>query len=182
MPLTRAIFVDASALLAIVNSKDANHTEAKNFLNQWRDHLLDYTKLATSDSVLGETITRIRFRIDNGNVEAIKFVTSFFESKLIETIYTNQDVFHLGLKIFQKVEQKNIDDGFISAEDKELSITDPRHHPTLSFVDAVSLACVVYFNMPAIFAFDPDLRFLSVHGALKEEKDLLGLRGIKVFP
>ncbi len=64
------IFVDTSAFLALVNEKDKNHTDAKRFLENIKNGKIKIKKIITSDYIIDETLTRIRYSV--GHQEAVQ--------------------------------------------------------------------------------------------------------------
>lgn len=178
MPYSNSIFVDTSALLAMVNSHDDYHDRVVDFMNNWKDKFPQYTNLATSDYVLSETITKIRFRISND--AALTFGKAVLNSKLLDIIYVDKEGFKEAWNIFYLIENANVKDHFIKNEDTT-PISDKNHHATLSYIDATILACINLYNIPALFTFDQDFHYLSKHGILKDI-GFLKNRNLQVYP
>ncbi|MFW9930059.1 MAG: type II toxin-antitoxin system VapC family toxin [Candidatus Thorarchaeota archaeon] len=177
MPYTLSIFIDTSAFIALINSHDDNHNQARNFIETWRVKIPKYKNLVTSDYTISETISKIRYWI--GNQEAIDFGTNILESQLIEIIHTTKDTFNKAWEIFKMVEETNKRQGFTTYQVK--SPGTEGYFPTLSYIDAATLACIDMFKIPALFAFDQDLIYLSSKGILKE-KGFLKNRELEIFP
>ncbi len=78
------IFVDTSAFLALVNEKDNNHVVAKQFLEEIKNGKIRVKKIITSDYIIDETLTRIRYSV--GHKEAVEWGKDILASKVIEKI------------------------------------------------------------------------------------------------
>lgn len=76
------IFVDTSAFLALVNDKDKNHIAAKEFLEDIKKGEIRIKKIITSEYIIDETLTRIRYSV--GHKEAVEWGKDIFASKVIE--------------------------------------------------------------------------------------------------
>ena len=179
MPFTHSIFIDTSAFLALVNSQDNYHQIAKSFIEHWKEQLPQYTNLTTNDYVISETLTKIRFKI--GSKEAVTFGDVIFKSQLVDITYLGDEGFKKAWEIFRFIESKNINDDFTYLEDDSIPITNPTHHPTISFTDATIFASIIIKKVPALFALDPDLHYLAQSQSyidIGQTKD----KTIKVFP
>lgn len=178
LPYTQSIFIDTTAFLALANQDDDNHYQAEKFINTWKDRLPEYKNLMTSDYIVSETITKIRFWI--GNEEAIEFGKNLLNSNLVEIIHTTEEIFKLGWQIFNIIESENIRKGYIKIQ-PDFHPKEPGFHPKLSFIDAVTLACINKFKIPALFAFDEHLRHLAEKPELKLY-NIIDKRDLKVYP
>jgi len=87
------IFVDTSAFLAIVNEKDNNHIAATTFLEEIKTGKVKVKKIITSDYIIDETLTRIRYSV--GHKEAVKWGKEILASRVVEKI----EVSYLTLKL-----------------------------------------------------------------------------------
>lgn len=178
MPYTQSIFVDTTAFLALINRTDESYPNAFKFIQTWEKKLPEFKNLITSDYIVSETISKIRFWI--GNIEAIELGNNLLNSKLIDIIYTKKETFDRAWEIFQLIEQYNIHKGFNKIPSKKENEGE-EYFPMISYTDSVTLACIDQYEIPALFAFDPDLIYLAQKGILKEQ-DFLKNRQLKVYP
>jgi len=125
------IFVDTSAFLAIVNEKDNNHTSAKTFLEGIKTGKVKVKKIITSDYIIDETLTRIRYSV--GHKEAVKWGKDILASKVVEKIEVEKEIFELAWEIFETYEDKK-----------------------LSFTDCTSFALMKKKDIEKVFSFDKD--------------------------
>jgi hypothetical protein len=100
------ILVDTSAFLAIVNEKDNNHIAAKNFLGEIKNGKARVKKIITSDYIIDETLTRIRYSV--GHKEAVKWGKDILASRVVEKIEVGKDIFELAWEIFETYENKKL--------------------------------------------------------------------------
>lgn len=88
------LFIDTSAWVAVVNSRDQFHPAAGDFYRQSFNH---YSKLITSNLVVAETY--IMLRLDCGSAIALKWWKMIADSIKIEIIYADvgltKDAFNL---------------------------------------------------------------------------------------
>ncbi|MFA4957973.1 MAG: type II toxin-antitoxin system VapC family toxin [Candidatus Methanoperedens sp.] len=125
------IFVDTSAFLALVNEKDNNHTAAIQFIEQIKNGNIRIKKIVTSDYIIDETLTRIRYSV--GHKEAVDWGTDILASRVIEKI-------EIGNEIFRSAWEQ-----FCSYNDKKLS-----------FTDCTSFALMKKRGIEKVFSFDGD--------------------------
>lgn len=125
------IFVDTSAFLAIVTEKDNNHIAAKTFLEEIRNGKVRVKKIITSDFIIDETLTRIRYSV--GHKEAVKWGKDIFASRVVEKIEVGKKIFELAWEIFETYEDKK-----------------------LSFTDCTSFALMKNKDIEKVFSFDKD--------------------------
>lgn len=125
------IFVDTSAFLAIVNEKDDNHRAAKRFLEEIKRGKVKVKKIITSDYIIDETLTRIRYSV--GHKEAVEWGNGILASKVIDRMEVGKEIFELAWNIFAKYEDKK-----------------------LSFTDCTSFAVMKKRGIEKVFAFDED--------------------------
>jgi len=119
------IFFDTGAFCSIINKKDQRHTESCNILKS----LIESEALFyTSNFVLSETYTLIRFRVNHLN--AVKFMDEF-EYSNIKVLRISQHIENIAKEIFKKYKDK-----------------------TFSFVDCTSFALIETFNLDHVFTFD----------------------------
>jgi predicted nucleic acid-binding protein len=125
------IFVDTSAFLAIVNEKDNNHIAAKTFLEGIKNGKVKVKKIITSDYIIDETLTRIRYSV--GHKEAVKWGKDILASRVVEKMEVGKEIFELAWEIFETYEDKK-----------------------LSFTDCTSFALMKKRNVEKVFSFDKD--------------------------
>lgn len=125
------IFVDTSAFLAIVNEKDNNHISAKTFLEGIKNGKVRVKKIITSDYIIDETLTRIRYSV--GHKEAVKWGKDILASRVVEKMEVGKEIFELAWEIFETYEDKK-----------------------LSFTDCTSFALMKKRDIEKVFSFDKD--------------------------
>lgn len=121
------IFVDTSAFIALEDRSDALHLPAKHFYETLRPS----DRLLTSNYVVDETITRLRYSV--GSDAALAFAEIIFKSRLCSIAYVDEDVERAAIHIMRRHRDKK-----------------------LSFTDCTSMALMARLKADAIFAFDDD--------------------------
>ncbi|MDD5473996.1 MAG: PIN domain-containing protein [Candidatus Methanoperedens sp.] len=125
------LFVDTSAFLALVNEKDNNHVDAARFLEDIKTGKARVKKIITSDYIIDETLTRIRYAV--GHKEAIEWGKDILSSNVVEKIEVGKEIFELAWELFEKYEDKR-----------------------LSFTDCTSFAIMKKIGAEKAFSFDED--------------------------
>lgn len=125
------IFVDTSAWLALVYKNDKNHLKA---VNSYKEILKIGYLVISTDYVLDETITRIRY--DLGFEEAVQFIDQIKEA-------ANNDFLRI-----ERVEEKNFK--------KAVSLFKKYEDQLFSFTDCTSFIICRENNIKEVFAFDKD--------------------------
>jgi predicted nucleic acid-binding protein len=125
------IFVDTSAFLALVNEKDTNHTDAVHFLEKIKEGRIKIRKIITSDYIIDETLTRIRYSV--GHQEAVEWGKDILASNVVERFEVGIEIFELAWKLFQTYDDKK-----------------------LSFTDCTSFAIMKKKGIEKAFSFDED--------------------------
>ncbi len=125
------IFVDTSAFLALVNEKDNNHTEAIHFLERIKNGGVKIKKIVTSDYIIDETLTRIRYSV--GHQEAVEWGRDILSSNVVEKVEVGGEMFELAWELFQAYNDKK-----------------------LSFTDCTSFAIMKKKGIEKAFSFDED--------------------------
>jgi predicted nucleic acid-binding protein len=125
------IFVDTSAFLALVNEKDNSHAEAANFLEKIKSGRVKIKKIITSDYIIDETLTRIRYSV--GHQEAVEWGKDIFASNVIEKFEVGREIFEIAWELFQTYGDKK-----------------------LSFTDCTSFAIMKKKGIEKAFSFDED--------------------------
>ncbi len=127
------IFVDTSAFLALVNEEDNNHTEAASFLEKIKSGRVKIKKIITSDYIIDETLTRIRYSV--GHQEAVEWGKDILASNVIEKLEVGREMFGLAWELFQTYSDKK-----------------------LSFTDCTSFAIMKKKGIEKAFSFDEDFK------------------------
>ena len=130
------IFVDTSAFLALVNDKDKNHIAAKELLEDIKNGKIRIKKIITSDYIIDETLTRIRYSV--GHKEAVEWGKDILASKVIEKPGIDKEIFGSAWELFRTYEDKK-----------------------LSFTDCTSFALMKKKGIEKAFSFDEDFKRLG---------------------
>jgi predicted nucleic acid-binding protein len=125
------IFVDTSAFLALVNEKDNNHLAAVRFLEDIKNGRVKIKKIITSDYIIDETLTRIRYAV--GHREAVEWGREILASNVVEKLEVGREIFEFAWELFEKYEDKR-----------------------LSFTDCTSFAIMKKSGVERAFSFDRD--------------------------
>lgn len=120
------VFVDTSAWYALSDASDANHRAATIFLKQ---AMADYKSLVTTNHVIGETYTLMRFSL--GHSRTIEFLDHLRQSARIERIFISQ-----------------------KWEEEAYSLLEKYYDQDFSFVDATSFIAMRALGIKDVFAFD----------------------------
>lgn len=128
--MTRRVFVDTGAWLALVDRSDGLHRQAVSTLP---DVLRPDSRLVTTNLVIAESYTLIRRRI--GHHAAVSFLDSLRTSPHLERVYSDQRLELAAEEILRRYADQ-----------------------PLSYVDAVSFAVMQAENMSEAFAFDHHFR------------------------
>ena len=121
------IFVDTSAFIALNDCSDAQHLRARKFY----ESLAAADRLFTSNYVVDETITRLRYTI--GHSAAVDFAETILKSRLCSILYVDSDVERSALAFLKKYKDKK-----------------------LSFTDCTTMALTSELGLDAVYAFDDD--------------------------
>jgi len=130
------LFVDTSAFLALVNEKDNYHAAAMQFLEEIKNGKIRIKKIITSDYIIDETLTRIRYSV--GHTEAIEWGKDILASKVVEKIEVGVELFGHAWELFQTYDDKK-----------------------LSFTDCSSFALMKKRGIEKVFSFDEDFKRLG---------------------
>jgi len=123
------VFLDTGAFLALADEDDDYHSVAKSIHAQL---LASHSQLLTSNFVLAETYTLIRFKVDHR--AAVEFMKRFDQTR-IKVLRVTETVEHSAKAIFAKYDDKDF-----------------------SFVDCTSFALIDYHRLDQAFAFDSHFR------------------------
>jgi len=123
------VFIDTSALYAILDKKDANHKKAGII---YKKLLSAGTKFTLSDHVLSESLTLIRRRL--GYNKSLEFATIIQQGEAVELfniIFVNRPAFRLANQFFEQLKSVKI-----------------------SYVDCLSFATMNILKISDYFAYD----------------------------
>lgn len=134
MPSSPAtIFVDTSAWKAFYDEEDELHGEARNLMNAISSKEISVRAFITSDYVMDEIITLIRFAHSHG--KAAEFARAILSSRATRIVYVGEEAFLKALGLFSE------------SKDKEWS-----------FKDCASFTLMRLLNITKAFTFDPHFR------------------------
>jgi predicted nucleic acid-binding protein len=123
------VFIDTGAFLALTDEDDRYHTAAK---STYAELLQSQAQLLTSNFVLSETYTLVRFRVSHR--AATQFM-NFFDETGIRVLHVGRSIEQTGKAIFARHNDKDF-----------------------SFVDCTSFALIDHFKLDHAFAFDRHFR------------------------
>jgi len=124
--LKASVFVDTSAWYALSDTGDANHRIATGFLKQ---AMADYKSLITTNHVIGETYTLMRFSL--GHSLTIEFLNRLRQSSRVERIFIPPKL-----------------------EDEAYSLLEKYNDQEFSFVDASSFIAMRTLGIKDAYSFD----------------------------
>jgi len=124
--LKASVFVDTSAWYALSDTSDANHRIATEFLKQ---AMADYKSLVTTNHVIGETYTLMRFSL--GHSRTIEFLDRLRQSPRVERVFISQ-----------------------RWEEEAFNLLKKYNDQEFSFVDATSFIAMRTLGIKDVFAFD----------------------------
>ena len=127
------LFIDTSAFLALANDRDNHYKAAQRFLMDMQNGKFRPTRLITTDYIVDETLTRVRFKV--GHTQAVNWGQNIHSSKIIELWRVDETVYGDALAIFEKYNDKQ-----------------------LSFTDCTSFALMKSMGINDVFTFDDDFR------------------------
>ncbi len=122
--------MDTSGFKAIYDERDDYHQEARGFMNQLSSRKIQTRGLLTSDYILDETLTLLRFGA--GHSEASIFARAITDSKAFRTVHVGEEGFSRSLVLF------------LRSKDKQWS-----------FTDCSSFVLMKNYGVSTAFSFDP---------------------------
>ena len=131
------IFVDTGAWIALLNQRDQHNRDAVNVFTDLRDQQL---RLVTSDYIVDETVTRIRY--DTNHKLAVEFLNRIellVETEILTVVQIDEKVFTEAKMLFRQ---------YGSAR--------------LSFTDCTSFALCRTSNITKAFAFDRHFTMMGI--------------------
>lgn len=132
------LFVDTSAFKAFYDEEDEYHGKARAFMDAVASKEVGVHGFITSDYVLDETITLVRFA--HSHSKALEFARTIVSSKATRVLYVGQENFLKAIELFSE------------ASDKKWS-----------FTDCVSFVLMRGLNLATAFTFDPHFRQAGFH-------------------
>lgn len=127
------VFVDSSALKANYDAADDYHGRAAQLMARIAARETEITSFVTTDYVLDEAVTLIRFA--HSHAKAVQLAEATLASQFVKVIYSDEELFWDGMNIFRKY------------SDKEWS-----------FTDCVSFAAMTKHHVRTAFTFDPHFK------------------------
>ena len=119
--------MDTSAFIALNDRSDRLHERAKDFFTR----LTAADRLHTSNYVIDETITRLRYA--NGHAAAVGFADAVVGGKLFDIAYVDAELEKAAMRVLKKYKDKR-----------------------LSFTDCTTVALAQALRLEGVFAFDDD--------------------------
>jgi predicted nucleic acid-binding protein len=123
------LFLDTSAFVALEDLDDADHSRALEFRDKMRRGNTPFRALYTSNYVVDETLTLLRFHC--GHRVAVAFRKALETSKVVRVFWVNEPLEKVAWDIFEK------------RSDKEYSFTDCT---SFALMDAEAIRSVFTFD------------------------------------
>jgi uncharacterized protein len=129
------IFVDTSAWVAVVNSRDQYHLAAREF---YQHNFNRYARLITSNLVVAETY--ILLRLDCGSAIALQWWDMISDSIRIETVYADAAITSEAFNLLRQYSDQSISltdaISFIIMEERQIkeAFTFDSHFSTAGFI------------------------------------------------
>lgn len=131
------IFVDTGAWIALVNQKDQYHRDAVDVFNDLQQRQV---RLLTTDYIIDETITRLRY--DTHYALAVEFLNRiefFTETGILTITEINKDIFEEAKTLFRQYDSAK-----------------------LSFTDCTSFVTCRVNSISEAFAFDRHFQMMGI--------------------
>jgi len=103
------IFLDTSALVALYNTDDSHHEEARATMEMIRRGEIPFTRFYTTDYIIDETLTFLSRVVKNHGL-AVEVGKALLGSPFTSIIYIDQDFFQRSWERFQSVEGPSFTD------------------------------------------------------------------------
>ena len=135
------IFLDTSALIALYNVDDVNHSSARAVMDAMRDGGIPFTRFYTTDYVIDETLTYISCVVGDHGL-AVKVGEALLTSPFTSLLRVDDDLFRGAWEMF-------------------------RGHEGLSFTDCVSFQAMREGGVVYAFSYDGHFKaagFSTVNG------------------
>lgn len=131
--MNKRIFVDTGAWIALTNAADQYHATAAQY---WKTLHVSGTKLMTSNFVLDETYTRLRFKA--GLQITLRFGEQIRSSQRLQIITVEVQMEKIAWEIFRKYADQRF-----------------------SYTDCTSFAVMRAKKISEVFAFDTDFHIMG---------------------
>jgi len=131
------VFVDTSAWVALADADARRHPQAK---SHYLGLLREKVRLYTSNYVLAETYTRVRY--DGSHLKALRFHEMMIQAEklgLVQVMWVDQSAHQAAWEIFEKYADQ-----------------------ILSFTDCTSFVLAKQAQVDHVFAFDDDFRVMGL--------------------
>ena len=131
------VFVDTSAWIALTDRSDQYHKVATQIYTRLKR---ERTRLVTTDYVLDETITRLRY--DSGHGQAVRFlnlIEQAEQARTVRRITVSDDIFQAALGLFRRYDSV-----------------------ALSFTDCTSFSVCQRYAVAEAFAFDQHFSMMGI--------------------
>jgi len=122
------IFLDTSALIALYNVDDTNHTSARVTMDAIRDGSIPFTRFYTTDYVVDETLTYLSCVVRDHDL-AVKVGEALLNSPFTSLLRVEADLFQKAWEMF-------------------------RDHERLSFTDCISFQAMKENGVVHAFSYD----------------------------
>jgi predicted nucleic acid-binding protein len=126
------IFLDMSAIIAIINTRDAFHVEATNIMRKLERREIPFTRFVTTEYVFNEALTFINCTLKQHEL-AVTTGDAILNSNFIEIFRVDDEVFRRSWELFRRSDE-------------------------LSFTDCASFAIMEYLGITQVFTTDSRFR------------------------
>ena len=126
------IFLDTSAIIALINERDASHAEAAEIMRRIKLREIPLTRFVTTEHVLGETLTFMSCTLKRHDL-AVTTGEAIMNSNFIEIFRINDEVLRAAWETFKKRRE-------------------------VSFADCVSFVLMEYLGIDHAFTLDVHFR------------------------
>ncbi|MDP2900556.1 MAG: PIN domain-containing protein [Candidatus Bathyarchaeota archaeon] len=126
------VFLDTSAIVAVINTRDASHAEAADVMSRILRREIPLTRFVTTEYVLNETLTFINCTLKRHEL-AVSTGEAILNSNFIEIFRIDDEVFRRSWELFRRSEE-------------------------LSFADCASFALMEHLGIDQAFTMDDHFR------------------------
>ena len=129
------VFVDSGAWIALIYEDDANHTRAEAY---YRSRLSQKARFLTSNYVLAETYTWLRYRVSHRRaLQFHRMVSAAEQQGLLRILWVDRAVAEEAWRIFERYDDQ-----------------------VFSIADCTSFVLARRADVDEVFAFDDDFRIM----------------------
>lgn len=126
------IFLDTSAIIAIINTRDAFHFEATDIMRKLERREIPFTRFVTTEYIFNEALTFINCILKQHEL-AVTTGDAILNSNFIEIFRVDDEVFKRSWELFRRSDE-------------------------LSFTDCASFAIMEYLGIDQVFTTDSHFR------------------------